>query len=248
MNRRVFAAVAAVILAIVGGVLLTTYVQNADARALAGTQPANVLVVTKAIVKGTSLEEARSSMAVTQLPGIAVVDGSVDSPSDLPLGSVASTDLKVGEQVLASRFVDPSSDEVNDIVTVPKGMQQVSIQLDPERVIGSRLQAGDTVGVAGSFEIKNAKAQNSEAIQTTKLILNKVLVTRVQGVLASSGKGSDATAEAPSDSVMVTMAVTAGDAEKIIFAREWGKIWLTLQRSNTDNSTSRITTVGTVVK
>ena len=248
MNRRVLAAIAAVILAALGGVLLTTYVQNADARALAGTQPVDVLVATKPIAKGTSVQEARSAMSVTKIPAVAVVQGSVSNVADLPVGSIAGADLAVGEQVLASRFVDPSSDEVNDIVTVPKGMQQLSFQLEPERVIGSRLQAGDTVGIAGSFEIKNAKAANSEAIQTTKLILNRVLVTRVQGVLASNSKDGEATAEAPSDSVMVTVAVTAGDAEKIIFAKEWGKIWLTLQRANTDNSSSRITTVGTVVK
>lgn len=248
MNRRVLAAVAAVILAVVGGVLLTTYVQNADARALAGTQPADVLVVTAAIDRGTTLEEARASLAVKKLPGVAVVEGAVASVNELASGSVASADLMVGEQVLTSRFVDPSSDEVNDLVTVPKGLQELSIQLEPQRVIGSRLRAGDTVGIIGSFEIKDARAPDSEAIETTQLVLNTVLVTRVQGVVASNPDGGDATAEAPSDSVMVTMAVSARDAEKIVFAAEWGKIWLTQQRENTDNSTSRLTTAGNIYR
>ena len=242
------AAVAAVVLALVGGLLLFTYVQSADARALAGQQPTSVLVVTKAIAKGTSAEEARRSLTVEQLPAVAVVEGSVDSFDDIA-GLVAAVDLVEGEQVLASRFVDPSSGEANDLVTVPDGMEQVSIVLEPQRVIGSHLVAGDTVGVMGSFEIKDAKDPSAEAIQTTHLVLNKVLVTRVQGVVATQGRNADqATNEAPSDSVMVTLAVSAGDAEKIVFAQEWGKIWLTLQREDSDQKDSRIVTAGNIYR
>lgn len=248
MNRRVIAAVAAVVLALVGGLLLFTYVQSADARALAGQQPTSVLVVTKPIVKGTSAEEARRWLTVEQLPAVAVVEGSVDSFDDIA-GLVAAVDLVEGEQVLASRFVDPSSGEANDLVTVPDGMEQVSIVLEPQRVIGSHLVAGDTVGVMGSFEIKDAKDPSAEAIQTTHLVLNKVLVTRVQGVVATQGRNADqATNEAPSDSVMVTLAVSAGDAERIVFAQEWGKIWLTLQREDSDQKDSRIVTAGNIYR
>lgn len=244
MNRRVIAALVAAVLAIVGGVLLTIYVQNADSRALAGAQPMSVLVVTKPIIKGTAVSQARDAVAVRQIPGAAVVPGAVDAVADLDPTFVAVTNLEVGEQVLASRFVNPTSEEVSEAVDVPKGMEQVSIILEPQRVIGSRLRAGETVGVIASFEIEDADTQ--KGVETTHLMLSRVLVTRVAGVTANGSDG--ATAEAPSDAVMVTLAVSAHDAERIVFAQEFGKIWLTRQGTNSDQGDARITTAGNIYR
>ncbi|MBK8459803.1 MAG: Flp pilus assembly protein CpaB [Micropruina sp.] len=235
----------AVLLAITGGFLLTTYVQGADARALAGTQPASVLVVTAPIAKGTTAEQAARFLDVKQLPAVAVVTGSVDSLEDI-VGRVAAADLVVGEQVLASRFVDPSSDQLSDLVTVPPGMEEVSIQLPPQRVIGSRLRAGDTVGVVASFEFKDPES-DKPAVKTTHLMLNTVLVTRVAGAVPAAANQQVAT-DAPSGDVMITLAVSAFDAERVVFAVEWGKIWLTLQRETSDDSTSEIVTGGNIFK
>ena len=46
------------------------------------------------------------------LPKAAVVDGAVSDLTGLPQDNVASTALKVGEQVLAARFVNPNADEI----------------------------------------------------------------------------------------------------------------------------------------
>ena len=54
MQRRIIAAVAAVLLAGIGAVLLYSYVNNADARAMATLETTQVLVVTKVIPAGTS--------------------------------------------------------------------------------------------------------------------------------------------------------------------------------------------------
>lgn len=245
MTRRVIAAVVAVFLAITGGVLLTSYVQGADARALAGIQPANVMVVIAPIAKGTTAEQAARFVEVRQLPAVAVVAGSVDSVDDIA-GRVAAADLVVGEQVLDSRFVLPSSEQLSDLVTVPPGMEEVSIQLAPERVIGSRLKAGDTVGFVASFEFKDVNS-DKPAIPTTHLMLNRVLVTRVAGSVPVGPNQPQAT-DAPSDVVMITLAVSAFNAERVVYAREYGKVWLTLQRETSDDSTSRIVTGGNIFK
>lgn len=244
MNRRVLAAVVAAVLAVVGGVLLTVYVQNADTRALAGTQPMSVLVVTKPIPKGTSVTQARDAVAVREVPGVAVVPGAVDAIADLDPTFVAVTNLEVGEQVLASRFASPASEEITEAVDVPKGMEQVSIILEPQRVIGSRLRAGETVGVIASFEIEDPGTE--KGIETTHLMLSRVLVTRVAGVTANASDGTSA--EAPSDAVMVTLAVSAHDAERVVFAQEFGKVWLTRQGVNSDQGDARITTAGNIFR
>ena len=53
MKRRIIAAVAALLLAGIGAVVLTSYVRGADARAMAGMQTEKVLVVTTMVPKGT---------------------------------------------------------------------------------------------------------------------------------------------------------------------------------------------------
>ncbi|MBI5027819.1 MAG: hypothetical protein HZB48_03210, partial [Actinobacteria bacterium] len=54
MQRRIIAAVAAVLLAGIGAVLLYSYVNTAEARAMSNMAPTSVLVVTKVIPAGTS--------------------------------------------------------------------------------------------------------------------------------------------------------------------------------------------------
>ncbi len=52
-----------------------------------------------------------------------------------------------GEALLGNRLVDPNSLAAPGSVPVPDGLQEVSVQLDAQRVVGGRLAAGDTVGV-----------------------------------------------------------------------------------------------------
>ena len=89
--------------------------------------------------------------------------------------------------------------------------------LDSQRALGGNLAPGDTVGVFFSVDGR------------THLGLHDVLVSRVQGGLeaAPSEKSSDKTpAPLPETSVMVTLAVSAAHAEKVVHAAENGTIWL----------------------
>ena len=80
----------------------------------------------------------------------------------------------------------------------------------------------------------------------TNLVLHKVLVTKVEG-RASPAKGKEgAEAEGstglPDGSLMVTLAVTARNAEKIVFGAEHGKIWLSLEPSTAAVEGTRVLT------
>ena len=55
--------------------------------------------------------------------------------------------LEPGEQLLASRLVDPSQRVTPGAVQVPDGMQEVTVLLPPESVVGGTLRAGDLVGL-----------------------------------------------------------------------------------------------------
>lgn len=245
MKRRIIAASVAILVALVSGVLLLGYVKSADQRAMAGMRTEKVLVVTTPIPKGTDGDALGASVALRELPATAIVPGALSSTSGLK-GKISTTALQAGEQLLASRFAAPTIAK-SETTLVPKGFSEVSVLLDPERAVGSNLTPGDRVGVFVSLgeDVDNGK---------THLTLNQVLVTRVQGVTASqaaqSSDGSDSSNDqqgkgsqpVPDGSLMVTLAVSANDAEQVVFASEYGHIWLSLENKQSTNSDTRIVT------
>ncbi len=233
MQRRVIAAVAAVLLAGIGAVMLFSYVNTADARAMANLTPTGVLVVTKVVPAGTAAEDLGAYVERRELPKAAVVPDALASATDLA-GLVATTDLQVGEQLLKARFGTPGVSN-NGEVDVPKDLQQFTIQLAPSRVIGTNLAAGDKVALFIS------KEQNQVGL--TKLALRDVLVTRIQGAPdAATADGQ----VVPSGDVLVTLALKPAAATQVVWATEFGSVWLALEPEEGDHDSRTIVKVKNV--
>jgi pilus assembly protein CpaB len=237
MRRRVIGGVAGLLLAIVGAVLLSSYVGAADQRAQSGMRSMTVLVVTKPIAEGTSGDQLAGLVSPKELPAVAVPAGVVGNLSELA-GQVATTDLQVGEQLLSSRFVDPATLRRAGEVAVPKGMQEVSIAVDPQRVVGGNVTAGSKIGLFVSLP----KDETNPA--QTSLMLDQVLVSRVNGNTTSSPSTLKSTAgtTTSTSSVLVTLAVSAADAEKVVFGAEFGTLWLSLEPAGAVVSGTRVVT------
>lgn len=241
MKRRIIAASIAILVAIVSSFLLLGYVSGADRRAMAGMQTATVLVVTTVVPKGTSAAELQDLVAARQLPVKAIADGAISNLSQIT-GRVANTQLEPGEQVLATRFSNPASLNTDHAIQVPKGQQELSVQLEPQRVAGGNVAAGDQVGVFISVGSSSDKAQ-------THMALHQVLVTRVQAPpssASSSNTADDGSNTVPTGSLIITIAVTARQAEQVVFAAEYGHIWMSLEDKDSSNTNTRIVTEGNV--
>lgn len=246
--RRIVAAIAAIILALIGGFLLFNYVQNADERALAGVETQEVLVVSELIPANTAAETVADFVAVQKLPAVAVVPGALSDLTDVS-GQVTTVDLEPGEQLLPSRFVDPASLAEPTRVDVPVGMQELAVLLDPQRVIGGQLKPGDVVGVFVSLDSPPADDYK------TKLVLNQVLVTRIEGSITADpgqtqplGGAEEQGATVPTSPIMVIVALGSPDAERLVFGMEHGTVWLSLQNGETDLGGSRVVTPGNVLE
>src|SRR3954471_10455553 len=234
MRRRLLAASAALVLFVVGALVLVAYVRGADARALAGAQPVQVLVVDQLVPAGTPGSGLAELVRTDTVPAKAAVEGRVTDLAALA-GLVATTDLEPGEQLLASRFERPDRLPTRRTVEVPAGLQEVSILLDPQRAVGGRLAAGDTVGIYLSL---------GDPAQTHG-VLHRVLVTRVQGAPAApdpaaEGAVDPAASSAPASSLMVTLAVDAMNAETVVFGAEHGTLWLTLEHGGSQTGGTRV--------
>ena len=99
MKARLLGGIAALLLAVIGTVLLVTYVQGADKRAQQGLDPVNVLVVKERIPAGTKAEDIGSKVKTETLPQSAVAPGTIAALNDQN-GKVTSVDLQPGEQLL----------------------------------------------------------------------------------------------------------------------------------------------------
>lgn len=234
MKTRLIGAILAIVLALSGTVVLTGYVKGADARAAAGAELVPVYLITTEIPAGTAAEQVQKYLSEKKIQASAVVPGRVTKLSALA-GKVADVDLKRGEQLIASRWVDPATRAAAGNVPLPTGMQAVTVALRVEQVVGGAVKPGDTVGVVISTDKAPASSDNPFTTQS----LHKVLVTGVQeGETVASAESADAPAE-PASTIMVTLALTTPNVEKVVWGQEWGSVWLTLEPKDADEGGSR---------
>ncbi|MDQ4501877.1 RcpC/CpaB family pilus assembly protein [Sinomonas sp. ASV322] len=241
---------AALIVAIIGTVLLLTYVSGADRRALANVDTVDVYVVQKEIPAGTPASSLSDYATKKPLPKSAVPENPVTDLASIQ-GKVASIALKPGEELLASRFTETAALQTPGRVAVPAGMQEVTIKLPMERVVGGNIAAGDTVGIVVSLP------KEEPLPAQTQMTFNKVLVTAVQmsngavvqssssvqtttttpGQGALNANGASSNAPATGD-YLVTLARPASDIERIVFAMQNGQVYLTKEPASATDGTS----------
>ncbi len=264
MKRRVIGLFVAVVMALVGTVLVASFVRSAEARALAGEELVDVLVVTDDVPAGATVDEVRSRVAVERVPAKV---RAVDALSDLdPVGGlVTEIALRPGEQLSASRFVAPDL-LTRASVAVPAGMVEVTVSLSPERAVGGALLPGDIVTLFASFDpfeigapssatagvpdtviIDGIRlAGDSKTPSSSRLLETSILVTNVQieellpEVDPEESSGGRFRAPAPTGNLLITMAVSPTQAERLVFTAEHGMIWLAAQPSDVDLTDTRV--------
>jgi pilus assembly protein CpaB len=251
LKSRLLGGIAALILAVVGAVLLFVYVQGSANRAAAGLEPVNVLVVQEHIPAGTTASELGAKVRTELIPKTAVPEGALET-LDQAEGTITAVDLQPGEQLLASRLVDPR-DLVPGTVPVPEGLQEVTFLLAPERILGGRVEAGDTVTVYSSFESIDDMPADAPVPpevkgwkQHTGLLFHDVLVTAVQKANPDTKKSTDSESEVemPNGSAFVTVARSDVDAAKMIYSAEYGTLWLSKQTPASTKTDPPVTTFG----
>lgn len=268
MNKRLLGAAAAAGLAVLGTFAILLYVRDADDRAKADVELVEVFVIEEPVSAGTGDPDLRNAIGTAEIQANTVVAGVITDLNQLN-GQVAAVDLIPGEQVLLSRFTDAEAfnDERDQLIDVPANLHEVTVSLEPQRLVGGKVEPGDTVGVLGSFtpsavtgvpldNIDSAEefdravsaltelSDDVEYVATTHFVLDKVLVTRVQRDQLpaertdANGNPVDTSELAPTGSLLVTLAVDAESAQKLVFTAEFGLIWMTYQPLTTPDTSA----------
>lgn len=241
MNKKRLSLIGAVALVALGTLVLVKYVGTAEDRALAGEELVDVLVLTGNVPAGTPASELQSSLRVESVPVKVRAAGALASLGEAA-DMVVAQDLVEGEQLTQARLV-PSTEFAasqnrvgrgGGTVTVPDGLLEITIPLDPVRTVGGTIRPGDLVGVIVSVggEASGEDAAAGVNQETSAFVLHKILVTNVQGEPVAEPPLEANTVERtpiPAANFLVTLAVDAPSAEKIVFASSYGDIWLALE-------------------
>lgn len=272
MNRRLLGIAGAALLAVLGTIAILAYVGDADDRAQAELELVEVFVVTDRVEAGADETELRRSIGTEEIAAGTVVSGVITDLEQLE-GKVAAVDLVPGEQMLRSRLIDESTYDTGRarLTSVPTDKHEMTISLDPERVVGGQIVPGDTVGVIGSFDpfdigaididsippenfdavltsFANAEKLSGQTPNTSYMMLNKILVTRVQveelpqEVTDEDGNAVDTGELAPTGNLLVTLALDAHEVERLVFTAEFGRIWLSYEPTDADESEQEVVT------
>ncbi|MFF2273461.1 Flp pilus assembly protein CpaB [Agromyces sp. NPDC058136] len=241
MKTRIIGAIIALVLAIVGAFALVVYVRGADARAAEGAELTDVYIVQETIPKGTAGEVVDDFVKLDTVPNRNLVEGAVTDLTVLD-GLVADADLLPGEQLAEARFIDPLELAARGEVPVPEGMQEVTITVPADRMVGGAVQPGSTVGVVYTTSTQSLQANEDKAI--TQYIFHRMLVTRiVAGADVAVDEDDESAAPQMVNTFLVTIAATTPQVEKIVYGAEQqqdgnGGIWLTLEPETADQGGS----------
>lgn len=197
-----------------------------------------MLVATQTIKAGTSVDKVIEGAAT--LLTVSMVDVEARNPDALTAledltpykGRVFATEMVTNAPLLTTAFVDRGALTLAaGGVEVPEDLLQLSFSLEPQRVLGGSLRAGDRVAVLMS-NTPPAATEGAPALGQTHIIVQKALLANVQlSNLANAGDTAPGDEVAPLvvGNYMVTLALSASDTERLTNALEFGKIWLAKQ-------------------
>ena len=274
MKRKIIGIAVALVLAVIGTLALVAYVENAKDNAVQEEAQVMVFVVTDTIRQGATLSEVRSAVALTEIPARLQAADAITDLDDVDDGLVAGVELLPGEQLLESRLVDAASlvrvevpEGLQELTLALSPERAVGADLEAGDLVGVVLSFEPfDIGVAQTDDTNPDSTDNPAAAQTpntTHLTLSNILVTgvqysqedsqRVSEVQTAAADGeTDATTlaatvdEAPGQQLLITLALSSAEVEQIVFAAEFGLIYLTGQNADTDIEGTRIVTLSQV--
>jgi pilus assembly protein CpaB len=237
MQSRVLAILIAVVLALVATAALVVYVNGADRRAIAGQEPEQVWVAVKPIPAGTTGLNAKNTglIDLVAMPSRNAATNAVRSLNQIQ-NKVAAVNIVPEEQLLLSRWVGPEEFGGRGLLPIPREHQAVSVGVELTRQVAGFVTPGDLVSLVVSM---SRDGQGGEKVDTSQFLLENVQVLAVGTTALSnaSSKGAGGRVNQGKGSqtlTAITLAVEDGDVPRVVYAAEYGSIYLTLMPPDAD--------------
>lgn len=230
MNRRIVLLIIAVLVAALGTTAIFIYVRGINNRAVANQQPVSILVATKMVPLGTLVSAANSSgtFALRSFPRDIVPAGALSSITAIT-NEVALTAIFPGQQIVSAEF---GQQGMASALPIPAKSIAISVQLgDPNRVAGF-VQPGSYVAIFDTLTAAAGGAGTPATKAQTRLLLPRAEVIAVgPQTITSTTTTNTRTGQVNTEQIplaILTLALSQGDAEKVIFAQQGGSLYLGL--------------------
>lgn len=241
MARRLLTVSAALVLALLGTLLVVTYVGRADARALQGVETVEVLVASGPITRGTTVAEAAAAdlVATEALARKVVPANALTALTAEDDALVFATDVTPGEVLQRPRLTQTVAAD-GDLV-IPEGKLAVTVQLEDAARVAQFVRVGSEIAVFDSYNVFEGNEGGSwtpsgdhlqdkfENNKATRVLLPRVQVLAIGEQTGPSGQGEGGEATEPTVPVtLVTVAVDQRQAEKLVHGAQTGTLYLGL--------------------
>lgn len=227
LKRRPLALLLAFLLAGLATVALASYIDGVKNRVTPGVAT-KVYVAKDTIPAFTSISTALSRGLIEQVtvPQNVAAFGAIGSLEAIR-DAVSSIDIAKGEQLIAARFV--SAEQAAGILPIPAGKHALSVSIDLSPAVGGFIRPNDHVSVLAKVDVPSSKG--GATATRVGFLLQNVPVLAVGDEVASprpaATKASDTQAQVRNQ-VLLTLAVTPAEAERVAFAALEGELYFTL--------------------
>jgi pilus assembly protein CpaB len=228
MTRRILAITIAIMLAALGTAGGLFLVLSADARAQSRiSDPVTVAIAVKRIAVGTTGANVRAGEMVRleKMPKVSVPSDALAEISPELDKLVVTSNIAVGQILLAANFGDQS--KVTSGLPLPEGKMAVTVETGAPEQVAGYVQAGSQVAIFLTYTVVGADGSRTN-IERTRVLLPRVEVLAV-GTYQQSRATNNATATTSrSGSVLLTVAVSQEEAERLIEGLSHGTLYLGL--------------------
>ena len=228
MKRSKIVVVGGAVLTVLGmllSYLYTSSVRNDTAQEAAQGATALAYVAIEDLTVGTVWEELAGSIQKRKIPVSLRPPDAITDESEVA-GKALVRSMSKGEILTTVQFNEDGAESLK----IPAGMRALTISLPVPQGVGDYVQPGSKADVFVTFKGLPGRPSAEDAT-LTKLLLSDITVLANRRALSAKAQAQGAT---PDDSgeILLTLAVTVDQAEKIIFAKENGAVWLTLMNSD----------------
>lgn len=218
MRNRLWVAIA-LVLGLLTTVLVNSYIHQeidkAKRQFMVGRGPVSVLVAVADIPPQSSI--APEMVAMETRPEDAIQPKALTDPEGA-IGKITLAPIYQGEQILDSKLATPENANTLSQKT-PPGRRAVTIGIDTISGVGGFIHPGDFVDILGIF---NLPTPDGKQVIVTVTLLQRVAVLAAGARFSEQGEGAN-------EANTLTLALTPQETELVLFAREQGKLQLSLR-------------------
>ena len=225
-NKRSGTVVAGgIAVALLGMLLVFVYAGRVKAGAGVSGGTGTAFVATSDIPMGTRWEDMTGALQQKNVPAEVRPATAITSDSQLK-GRSSIQSIAKGQVITTSQFNVSSTGGLD----IPAGQNAVTINLGTPQGVARFVQPGSDTNVYVTYKGLPGVTNPADAV-VTKLVLSNIKVLANQLKLPTEEEAAAAAAagqQSPTAEILLTVAVTPDQAEKLIFAKENGSVWLGL--------------------